>query len=157
MNSVDTSRFSVYSDLPGYQTSNGDSLLPSLIVTTLKPDVVIVDNVKKEVVIYELTSPFEKNIHTQHKYKCDKYAHFETDIKSHKTTVVAFEVGARGGLTDQNITRLTNMHKQHLHRHIKKKVFLQNIKALATLSSYYIYTARKHPSWEHTAPINPPF
>ena len=123
VNSVDTSRFSVYSDLPGYQTSNGGSLLPSLIVTTLKPDVVIVDNVKKEVVIYELTSPFEKNIHTQHKYKCDKYAHFETDIKSHKTTVVAFEVGARGGLTDQNITRLTNMHKQHLHRHIKKKVF----------------------------------
>ena len=187
VNCVDTSRFSVYSDLPGYQTSNGGSLLPSLIVTTLKPDVVIVDNVKKEVVIYELTSPFQKNIHTQHKYKCDKYAHFETSmgyllsiltvpqlfkfyvypllrdankvyyIKSHKTTVVAFEVGARGGLTDQNITRLTNMHKQHLHRHIKKKHFIQNIKVLATLSSYYIYTARKHPSWEHTAPINPPF
>ena len=107
--------------------------------------------------IYELTSPFEKNIHTQHKYKCDKYAHFETDIKSHKTTVVAFEVGARGGLTDQTIARLTNMHKQHLHKHIKKKHFIQNIKSLATLSSYYIYTARKHPSWEHTAPINPPF
>ena len=79
---------------------------------------------KKEVVIYELTSPFEKNIHIQHKYKCDKYAHFETDIKSHKTTVVAFEVGARGGLTDQNITRFTNMHKQHLHKHIQKNTFL---------------------------------
>ena len=107
--------------------------------------------------IYELTSPFEKNIHTQHKYKCDKYTHFETDIKSHKTTVVAFEVGARGGLTDENVKRLTSMHKDHLSKHIKKKHFLQNIKSLATLSSYYIYTARKHQDWEHTGYISPPF
>ena len=115
------------------------------------------DNVKKEVVIYELTSFFEKNINTQHKYKCDKYAHFETDIKSHKTTVVAFEVGSRGGLSDENIKRLTNMHKQHMNKHVKKKKFLHNIKSLAILSSYYIYTARKHPTWEHTSLINPPF
>ena len=72
----------------------------TLVVSTLKPDVVIVDNVKKEVVIYELTSPFEKNIDRQHKNTCDKYAHLETDIKSHKTTVVAFEVGSRGGLRE---------------------------------------------------------
>ena len=52
---MDKSRFSVFSDLPGYQTANGGSLPPSLTVTTLKPDVVIGDNVKKEVVIYELT------------------------------------------------------------------------------------------------------
>ena len=111
----------------------------------------------KEVVIYELTSPFEKNINTQHKYKCDKYAHFETDIKSHKTTVVAYEVGTRGGLSYENIKRLTNMHKQHLNKHIKKKQFLQKIKSLAILSSYYIYTARKHPTWEHTSLINNSF
>ena len=61
VNSIDTSRFSVHSGISGYETSNGGSLLPSLIVTTLKPHVVIVDNVKTEVVIIELTSPFEKN------------------------------------------------------------------------------------------------
>ena len=71
-------------------------------------------------------------------------------IRSHKTTVVAFEVGARGGLTDNNVIRLTNMHKKHIHKHIKKKKFLQStkkIKPLATLLSYYIYSARKHQEW----------
>ena len=157
VNSVETSKFTVYTDLHGHQTSNGGSLPPSMTVTTLKPDIVVVDETNKKVVIYELTVPFEKNIHTQHKYKSEKYAHFETDIKTYDTTVVAFEVGARGGLTDENVKRLTSMHKEHLSKHIKKKHFLQNIKSLATLSSYYIYTARKHQDWEHTGYISPPF
>ena len=44
----------------------------------------------------------------QHNYKYDKYAHLEKDIKIHKTTD---EVVARGGLIDNNVTRLTSMHK----------------------------------------------
>ena len=135
---VEKSKFKVYSDIPGYQTSNGGSLPPSLppslTVSSLKPDIVIVDEVNKKVVIYELTVPFEKNIHTRHKYKTEKYAHFEADIKQYKTTVVAFEIGSRGGLTDDNVKRLTDMHKQHLQKHIKKKHFIDNIKCLATLS-----------------------
>ena len=57
MNSVDGTRFKVYSDLPGYQSSNGGSLPPSMTVTTLKPDIVIVDEQNKKAVIYELTVP----------------------------------------------------------------------------------------------------
>ena len=51
---VDTSKFKVHSDIAGYQTSNGGSLPPSLIVTTLKPDIVILDETKKEAFIFEL-------------------------------------------------------------------------------------------------------
>ena len=107
---MEKSKFKVYSDIPGYQTSNGGSLPPSLTVSSLKPDIVIVDEVNKKVVIYELTVPFEKNIHTRHKYKTEKYAHFEADIKQYKTTVVAFEIGSRGGLTDDNVKWLTEAH-----------------------------------------------
>ena len=157
VNSVDKSRFTVYSDLPGHQASNGGSLPPSMIVTNLKPDIVILDEKNKKAVSYEMTVPFETNIHKQHKYKSDKYAHFETDITSYDTTVIAFEVGARGGLTNENTSRLSEMHKQYMLKHTKKATFIKNIKSLATLSSYYIYTARKHPSWEHTSYVNPPF
>ena len=157
MNSVDKSRFTVHSDIPGYQTSSGGSLPPSLTVSTLKPDIVIIDETAKKVMIYELTVPFENNIHSQHTYKTNKYAHLVTDITHYDTTVVAFEVGARGALTADNSQRLIDMHKNFLSKTIKKKTFLQNIKSLATLSSYYIFTSRKHPSWEHTAKINPPF
>ena len=122
------------SDIPGFQTSNGGSLPPSLTVSSLKPDIVLVDEVNRKVVIYELTFPFEKNIHTRHKYKCEKYAHFETDIKHYDTKFIAFEVGSRGGLTANNVKRLTDMHK-HMQKHIKKKQFIENIKCLAILSS----------------------
>ena len=61
--------------------------------------------------IYELTVSFDKNIHTWHKYKCKKNAYFETNIKHYETQVIACEVGPRGGLTDDNVKWLTDMHK----------------------------------------------
>jgi hypothetical protein len=85
-----------------------------------------------------------------------KYAQFETDIKHYDTKVIAFEVGSRGGLTDDNVKRLADMHK-HMQKHIKKKQFIEKIKCLATLGSYYLYTARKHQTWSNTSRINPPF
>ena len=83
--------------VPGRQTSNGGSLPPSMTVITLNTDILVVDEKNnKKVVIYDFTVPFEKNIQTQHKYKSHKYSHFQTDIKIFDTTVVAYEVGARG-------------------------------------------------------------
>ena len=105
--------------------------------------------------VYELTCPFESNIHKQHKYKSDKYAHFETDVKQYHTKVVAFKVGSRGVLTPDNIQRLSYLHKHYISKHIKKN-FISNISALASLSSYYIFTARKQASWEHTDHLTPP-
>ena len=55
--SVDTCKYKAYSDLPGHGTSNGGSLPPSMVVTNLKPDIVIVDENKKEAKIFELTGP----------------------------------------------------------------------------------------------------
>ena len=107
--------------------------------------------------IYELTCPFESNINKQHKYKSDKYAHFETDVKQYHTKVVAFEVGSRGLLTPDNTQRLSDLHKHYISKHIKKSTFISNIRALASLSSYYIFTARKQTSWEHTDHLTPPF
>ena len=126
------------------------------MATTLKPDIVIIDENKKEAEIFELTVPMEHNTHTHHKYKSNKYAHFETDITQYKTQVIAFEVGSRGGLTNENTKRLGYMHTQFMKKHIKKKHFVNNVKSLSIMSSYYIFTARKHTSWEHTTYITPP-
>ena len=128
-------RFKVYSDLPGYQTSNGGSLPPSMTVTTLKPDIVIVDEHDKKAAIYELTVPFERNIAKQHTYKSNKYAHFETDITQYNTKVIAFEVGSRGGLTTENTKRLGDMHTHFIKKDIKKKSFVNHVKSLSIMSS----------------------
>ena len=108
-------------------------------MTTLKPDIVLLDETKKEAFIFELTCPFEQNIHKRHKQKADKYAHFETDIKSYHTWQ------PKHTYPHTKISRQTHQ-KENIHKHF-----------MSTLPSYYIFTARKHTSWEHTDYINQPF
>ena len=67
-------------------------------------------------------------------------------LNHYETKVIAFEIGTRGGLTNDNVKWLTDIHKQH---------FIENINVKTTLGSYYIYTARKHQSWSNTSYINP--
>ena len=83
----------------------------------------------------------EHNIHKQHKYKYYKYEHVQIDIKTHNTIVCAFEVIPRGTLTNENIARLSLIHK-YLKKHSKKNIYQKHNNALSTLSSYYIFTAR---------------
>ena len=103
---IDKTKFIVYSDISGYQTTNGGTFPVTMAVTELKPDIVIVNDNEKTVEIFELTVPFESNIKARHTFKSNKYAHFLRDTISHKTTVTAFEVGARGHLTVESEKRL---------------------------------------------------
>ena len=52
--------------------------------------------------------------------------------------MIKFEVGATGELTNDNMTSLSEMHKQYILKHTKKTNFIRNIKSLATPSSYYM-------------------
>ena len=91
--SVDTDRYTVFSDIPGFQTPNGGSIPATMVVTTLKPDVVIVDEKLKEVKLFELTVNWESNSVKNNTYKNDKYAHLLSDITTHKPSLTAYEVG----------------------------------------------------------------
>ena len=76
---LDTTKFTVHSDLPGY-TVNGGSIPAELCITLEKPDIVIIDKKEKFVHLFELTVPIEHNIEVRHTEKSNKYAHFVTDI-----------------------------------------------------------------------------
>ena len=54
VNSVD-SKFKVFSDLPGWEAAGGGNIPSDLCVTNLKPDLVIVDETKKKLHIFELS------------------------------------------------------------------------------------------------------
>jgi hypothetical protein len=107
---VDKSRYTLHSDIEGSQTTNGGTIPPTLTVTELKPDLVIIDKVQKTVNIVELPVPFEGNIKERNTYKTNKYAHFLTHIKTLKPTITAVEVGVRGYLTTENENRLKQLH-----------------------------------------------
>ena len=69
-------------DIQGHQTQAGGTVPPNITITTLKPDIVIVDSKKKTVSIFELTVPGEARISEAHRLKYEKYQHFQNDINA---------------------------------------------------------------------------
>ena len=63
---MDKDKFTVYSDIPGFITTNGGSIPATMCVTLEKPGVVIVDDTKKEVHIFELTVNWETLCEKKH-------------------------------------------------------------------------------------------
>ena len=144
--SVDISKFSIYADIPEYNTEAGGTIPPYLTVTADKPDIVIIDEKKKAAAIFELTVPFEHNIEARNTYKNDKYEYLKEDITHYKTQIVAFEIGARGYISRENRKRLKLIHK-FCKTEIKIKEFEENIARLSINASYYIYLCRDQTEW----------
>ena len=154
---LDTEKYTCFVDIPGHQTPAGGTLPPNLTVSVLKPDIVVVNNQKKTVDIFELTCPAEHRIQTANQIKAHKYSHFETDIIHFKATVIPFEVGSHTGyITRDNKTRLASLHK-YCKKSIKLKNFERNISAITILGSYYIFNSRSQDLWPEMAPILAPF
>ena len=119
------------------------------MITTLKPDIVIIDEKSKIFEIFELTVPGELRISAAHNRKLEKYQHFSTDILRFKATVTPFEIGSNTGyVSRENKENLKRIHK-YCKREIKLKTFKNNISAISVLGSYYIFNNRNIESW-HT-------
>ena len=155
-NCLDRVKFTCYVDIPDSQTPAGGTLPPSLVVSTLRPDIVIIDKKKKEVNIFELTVPAESRIKISHNLKYQKYQHLISDIGSHKVNIIPFEIGSQTGyISQENKDYIKTLHK-FCQSSIKLKKFKQNISALSVLSSYLIFNSRNH-GWGDMEPILPPF
>ena len=145
---VDTNKYNCYIDVPGHQTPDGGTLPADVIVSTLRPDIVLLDRKKKDLGIFELTCPGEQRIEIANSLKKEKYEHFSTDIKTHKVSVLPFEVGSRTGhITRRNHNTLHTLHKW-CKKDIKFKNFRKNISAITVLSSYYLFNCRNEKNWE---------
>ncbi len=66
-------------------------------MTSDRPDLVVIDNIKKCISILEHTVPFENNVNRNHKYKCHKYAHLCIDLQrlGFNVKYFAIEIGCR--------------------------------------------------------------
>ena len=150
-------KYTCYIDLEGSQTSAGGTIPPNLVVTTLKPDIVIIDKSSKTATIFELTIPAEHRIKIAHELKFQKYQHFMSDIKSHTVKVTPFEIGSHTGyISTENKRSIHSLHK-FCENNITLKKFIQNLSAITVLSSYYIFNARNQENWESLETIHAPF
>ena len=65
---INSNNIQIFSDMPGFTTTGG-TLPVNIIVSKLRPDIVIVNTKKKFVHLVELTVPFEHNISKAHERK----------------------------------------------------------------------------------------
>ena len=64
----------LYSDMPGLQAPHGGTVPPHILVTAFKPDIFIFSQVSEEVIVFELTCPWDSNIVRSHTFKTEKYS-----------------------------------------------------------------------------------
>ncbi len=71
--------WNIFSDLPNRM--QGCSTIPTeILITAQKLDLVIYNKDSKEIMIMELSVPFERNIEDTHKRKIDRYQYLISDI-----------------------------------------------------------------------------
>ena len=145
----------LYSNSPGFQTPSSGVILPDVLVTTLRPDIFLVNVNLREVVLFELTCPFERNIESSHAYKEGKYAPLVSDLsRNFKVFHFSVEVGARGMISKANKARLKSFALRcgDVGSTETKKLIAACSKA-SLLSSFSIFHARNEPSWSTLRPI----
>ena len=146
---LDTTKYICYTDILGHQTEGGGTIPPDILVTTLKPDIVIIDKKSKTLDIFELTVPGETRINIAHNLKSEKYQHFSTDIHNYKVSVGPFEIGSNTGyISRENKKTLAKLHT-FCKKDTKLKHFTRNLSTIAVLSSYYLFNNRNLETW-HT-------
>ena len=141
--------------MPGTQAPHGGTVPPHVLVTALKPDIVIVNEQSEEVIVLELTCPWDSNISCSHTYKSDKYSSLITDLSQRfVTSFYSIEVSARGQITKDNQSRLKGFLFKCCAPTIASPKALTRVSSKAALlSSYSIFAARREPTWENPTPL----
>ena len=147
--------FAFFSDLPGFQAAHGGVIPPHILVTNLKPDLFIINEVNRVIIIVELTCPWDTNVERSHQYKQEKYAPLVTDLSQHyRVRYYPVEVSVRGQVTKKNQARFKSfVYECCTDAKAVFKPMIRSCSKLSLLSSYSIFSARKEPAWLSPSPL----
>ena len=70
----------LHADLPGFLAPLGGTIPPHILATTLRPDIFMYNEFSEEVIVFELTCPWDTNITRSHNFKSEKYAPLVADF-----------------------------------------------------------------------------
>ena len=142
----------VFADLPGLDL-NGSTIPPDILVTTSRPDLVLLSRETKKVFVLELTCSFERNMDNANARKTLKYTALKQDIEDqgYICSLIPFEVGSRGYINRKSKIQLLNVFIENKIKTNFKKCF-QHMGKLSLLCSFSIFNAYTQPSWR-----DPPF
>lgn len=81
------------------------------MITSDKPDIVIMDEGNKRVHIFELTMPHIFTIEKGHESKSNKYKYLEFENNDYTVLTQAFKVGIRGHISKANKRGIHQIYK----------------------------------------------
>ena len=145
----------IYADLQDHSLPGGGTVPPEIFVTPKKPDLVIVDDDKKVIELFELTccGDTETLIKGAQNRKYDRYQHILDGINGdqdnpYKCKLSCFEVCALGNIPSHA--------RQTIRYLVGKKASRATLLTLAKLSistSYYIFNRRRIKEWGSPPPF----
>ena len=152
---ANTKKLLIYADLPG-MSINGGTILVDIVATSLRPDIVIVNKQEKFIELMELTCSFEKNIDAANLRKYTNYLDLKSDIEAAgwKTSLVPFEVGSRGQITQRNKKSIIDSCKRNQLK-IKHNQIMKEMSKISLLCSFAIYQAHCQPAWQDPPLLSP--
>ena len=145
---LEKQRFNIYSDIEGFSTSAGGTIPPNILVTSQKPDLVIVNKNEKAISLIELTVPWESRLEESRRLKTERYSSLISDIKlkGYKTDFIPLEVGVRGILNRENQESIRKISKLCNERTSSKSLH-KSISKSAVSASYFIFLSRDEEAW----------
>ena len=144
--------WTIYTDLP--LKFQGVSTIPlDITVTTLRPDIVILNRNSKHIILFELSVPYELNIDATHQRKVDRYEQLVSDIreKGYKVKYYPTEIGSRAYISKNNNARLKSFLKDTTSG-TKMNTIRSTICKIVLTSSFVIYHSKHEAEW-----INPSY
>ena len=117
-----------------------------IVVTSLRPDIVVYSHSSSTVIMVELTCPCEENIEVQHNNKLMRYQDLKADceVKGWKVYLFAVEVGARG-YTGQS---LSSCLKSLGLRNRPLRSCLEGAGDEALRTSFWVWFLKENDSWD---------
>ena len=141
------SHVEVYSDISGLDI-NGGTIPPDILVTQLRPDLVILNRQEKIISLLELTCSFERNSEAANLRKTLRYTSLKSDLENngYRCLLVPFEVGSRGYVRKASKSNIFNIFLT-FNISATSNQCVKKMSKLSLLSSYTIFNAYTQPTW----------
>ena len=147
----------LYGDIDGHRAieSPATTIPLDLLVTSARPDIVLIDKAENVILIIELTIPFnsQESFDRAHAFKTKKYTALCNDLehKGFSVNFMALEIGALGHYSRHSISLLHRLLSKPSKSDIRS--LLDQSAKIAIAASYKIFISRRESIWSTSLPL----
>ena len=117
----------------------------NIVATNLRPDLLLISNKTKQIIMWELTVCWEENFESANEYKRSKYQQLLEDCQKKKwrANCIPIEIGCRGFMSKSMCHALTSIGITG----ITKRKAIKAITHETEMASKWLWIKRSDPNW----------